>query len=558
MFKTKKQRDIAEIFAQKFAAGLNRTSVQLPSKWAESYRIIKTKPWTFDRHPWLRDMHDSDNPKNVGQKAAQMGFTETLLNLTFYTLDILAKDVLYVLPNKNPDAGDFSSSRLDPAREESSHINNLFTHVDNIGHKRAGIANLFIRGSNSRSGLKSIPVRFVAMDEVAEFVEANIPLAFERVSGQEEYLIWLISTPTHPDFGISKYYVQSDQKGFFFNCPSCSRKITLTFPESIVITAESINDPRLNETHLICTECKNKLPHETKSEWLKTYEWVKQFNNMEWAGWSISQLFSPTVKPRDIAVSFLNSLTNPADEVELYNSKLGLPHAVKGAQVNEEDIQRCINNGPKHRLADYVNNGSFNLITMGVDVGKDLHYVITAWVPSGLISTDMHIALKPIVIQKGYHRDIADIDKLMDDYRVVSCVMDANPESRMALDFARRYYGRVKLCYFSRSVNSRLIVPNKDPNEPKISVNRSAWLDLSQGRFKNGTILLPVDTSLEYRNHIKTPVKTYKPDSDGNPVTVYLTEGSKPDHFAFAQCYNEMALDFAVSGNDTVDTELPH
>lgn len=276
------KEQLKKLFIERFTSGLNRFAVQKPSIWAETYRVIKTQKWSFARYPWQKEMHDTDNPKNVGQKAAQMGFTETLLNLTFYTLDVRAKDVLYVLPNKNPDAGDFSSSRLDPAREESKHINNLFTEVDNIGHKRAGIANLFIRGSNSRPGLKSIPVYFLAMDEVAEFVEENIPLAFERVSGQMEYLIWLISTPTAAGYGISKYYDDSDQKIFEFRCPACSKYIDLTFPDSLVITAEDKNDPRINDTHLICKQCKNKLPHETKQEWLSTWRWVPQYANREW------------------------------------------------------------------------------------------------------------------------------------------------------------------------------------------------------------------------------------------------------------------------------------
>ena len=35
---------------------------------------------------------------NVGMKAAQIGYTESVLNRTFFTLDVKRQDVLYVLP----------------------------------------------------------------------------------------------------------------------------------------------------------------------------------------------------------------------------------------------------------------------------------------------------------------------------------------------------------------------------------------------------------------------------------------------------------------------------
>jgi len=240
-----------QAFKERIVSGLTRHAVTKPSKWAEKYRVIDYKPWSFRRHPWLIDMHDSKSEYNVGQKAAQMGFTETLLNLAFYAIDILGKDVLYVLPNKNPDASDFSSGRFDPAREQSQHIADMFTNVDNVGHKRAGNANLYVRGSNSRAGLKSVPIHTLLMDEVAEFVEENIPLALERTSGQLSFLVWMVSTPTIDGFGISKFYEQSDKKHLYFKCPSCSKYIKLLFPESLVICGDDKFDPRVKESHLI-------------------------------------------------------------------------------------------------------------------------------------------------------------------------------------------------------------------------------------------------------------------------------------------------------------------
>ncbi len=116
--------------------------------------------------------------------------------------------------------------------------------------------NLYIRGSNSRSQLKSVPVSLVIFDELDEMNLNNIDLAEQRTSGQLTKEIWKISTPTVAGRGINKYYVDSTQEKFIFRCPGCSKHISFRFPESLVITGDDSDDPDIQFSHLICTECK--------------------------------------------------------------------------------------------------------------------------------------------------------------------------------------------------------------------------------------------------------------------------------------------------------------
>lgn len=542
--------DLKSIFLSKIATGLKHSSITTPSKWATTYRYFPDGLYSFKEFPWAREMHDSKSEKNVGQKAAQMGFTEIMLNLAFFCIDILGKDVMYVLPTKNPSASKFSSGRFDPALELSPHLRNLFSDVDNISHKRAGTANLYVVGSHSRTDLKSQPITRLIMDEVAEFVEANIPLALERVSGQKakDRQIWMISTPTMEGFGISKYYAYSDKKIFAFPCPLCSRHIDLRYPECLKITGDSLFDPRIKDSHLVCPECKGKLDHESKSEWLAPAFWVPTVANREWSGWTVSQLYSTRTRPCDIAESYFKAQINPADEVELYNSKLGLPYSANDARVNDEHIDKAIMHGPKKHNNDRPElNG---LITMGIDVGKWLHFEIVKYtMPRGIVSADFNTHAVAQVLRFGKCKNFEELSLYMSEYRVMSCVIDAQPERRLSLTFARKHLGRVHVCFFGRGINGKSISVPKDQSniEPVVIVDRSAWLDQALGRFINGTISLPIDTNLEYREHIKAPAKSYKKDESGNPVARYLTDENTPDHYAFARCYSEIALVFLAS-----------
>ncbi len=496
--------------------------------------------WTFDHHPWLKEMHDCKAHVKVGQKSAQVGFTEWALNESFFFIDVRRMDVLYVLPNTRPDGADFSSGRFDKALELSAHLRALFSDVQNVGHKRAGPTNLYIRGSNSRSGLKSIPVSLLVLDELDEMTQENIPLAAERLSGQIERHQIMISTPTIPDYGINYYYNSTTQEHFNFKCPSCSRFIELRYPDNVVIVGDSDSDPRVHESHLICDRCKAVLPHEDKIVYLnKKSEWVPTFKDRDDRGFHVNQLYAMHLPTSVFAKAFLNSLKDPTAEQELYNSKLGLPHIVAGARITEPMIESCI---APYRMLDFNRRG---VVTMGVDVGRVLHVEIDTWDLDGRSGYDMNSYARCRVIWHGEVDNFEDLDNLMFQFAVHFAVVDCQPEKRKALEFANRFPGRVKVCRYPMGVSGRNITVASD-EEHTINVDRTSWLDMALGRFKNGTIQLPMDTALAYKQQIGAQVRITKKDNNGNPVARYETPGNRHDHYGHARNYAEIALPLAV------------
>lgn len=544
-------KQLQSLLAERLKSGLNRSSITNASRWAEEYRVMGggsfPGPWKFDHHPWLRAMHESKAWMNVGQKSAQMGYTEAMLNVVFYYIDVKKVDCLYLLPATKPDASDFSASRFDPALEASDHLSKIFSDVKNLGHKRAGSTNLYIRGSRSKSGLKSIPVGFIAFDEVDEMDQENIPLAMERTSGQLEKLIWMISTPRIDNIGINKYYRQTTQEHFFFKCPCCSKRIELTFPDSLVVCGNDSLDPDVNKSYYQCTECKGKLEHQAKKSFLSLHngaDWIPTHPGPEARGFHINQMYSPAAagKPGEIALAYLKSLRDPTEEQEFFNSKLGLTHVVDGAKIDEAMILNCI---AGHKRVKEYNANQF--VTMGVDVGKFLHFEINAWnIPTGSPTNDLASHAVPRVICFGKCAAFEDLDELMRKFHVNYCVIDANPERRKAYEFSMRFYGRVKLCFYSKGQSGRTISASKEVDQA-VLVDRTSWLDLALGRFKKGKagILLPVDIDLEYKDHMQALVRIYEKDADGNPIGKYVN-GSSADHYAHARNYAEIALPLAV------------
>jgi len=539
---------------QRIAAGLKRRSIVLPSQWAEQYRVMGKPypgPWTFNLHPWLRGMHDSTAEFNVGQKAAQMGFTETVLNVTFFYIDVHGVDCLYVLPAKTPDASDFSAARFDPAIDLSEHLQQIFSDVKNVGHKRAGNTNLYIRGSKSRSGLKSVPVGVLVLDEKDEMKQENIPLARERQSGYDMAITWEISTPTVDDMGINETFKKSSQNEYFFKCPSCSRQINLEFPRNMVICGEHHEDPEAEKSHIICHRCKKKLEHEQKRYFLQNGVWVPKCTNQPYEGFGISQMYSSSFKahPGKFIKSYFLAQTNPADEQEFHNSKLGKPHIVEGARVTDKELKNCIG---EHLSYEAYDRG---LVTMGVDVGNWLHYEINRWIIPEHVGPNINTYARCQVIRAGKCRDFEELDLLMENFHVHHAVVDQQPERRKATEFAQRWWGRVNLCCYGRGISGKQIHISEE--ELQVTVDRTSWLDLSLGRFRAKSISLPRDLSNEYKDHVKAPVRIYEKDSDGNLVGRYVKGENAHDHHAHARNYSEIALPLAVSTGVSQDMESP-
>jgi len=545
---------LADLLTQRLAAGLKRKSITLPSEWAELYRVMGKPypgPWTFDRHPWLRGMHDSTAEFNVGQKAAQMGFTETVLNITFFYIDVHGVDCLYVLPAKTPDASDFSAARFDPAIDLSEHLQSIFSDVKNVGHKRAGNTNLYIRGSKSRSGLKSVPVGVLILDEKDEMKQANIPLARERQSGYDMAITWEISTPTVDDLGINETFKISSQDEFFFKCPGCSKHINLEFPRNMEICGEHHEDPAVARSYLKCHLCGKKLPHDEKIEFLSTGDWVEKYAQQPYRGFGIGQMYSSSFKtsPDKFVKAYFLSLTNPADEQEFWNSKLGKPHIVEGARVTDKEIKECLG---EHVTMEAYDGG---VVTMGVDVGNWLHYEIDSWRIPDHAGTNINTYARCQLIKAGKCRDFEELDLLMEAYNVRHAVIDMQPERRKATEFAQRWWGRVNLCCYGRGIAGKQIHISEE--ELQVTVDRTSWLDLSLGRFRTRSISLPRDIPNEFKDHIKAPVRIYEKDSDGNLIGRYVKGENANDHHAHARTYAEIALPLAVSTGVAQDMESP-
>ena len=314
--------------------GLRDRTLTSCSRWATNRRVMGgdfAGKYSWKHHPWVRELHDSWAPFNVAMKGAQLGVTEVAINRALYIIDRMKRDVLYVLPTTLT-ASDFSKTRFGGALSLSPYLKNLFTDTNSVGLKQAGANALYIRGSRGESNLVSIPVSELILDEVDRMQQKTITLALERLSGQLQKHVWAISTPTIPEFGIHKLYVKSSQEHYFFRCPACSRLTELVWPECIEIIGDHINDPRQRKEVVSWKwqkECKNKLHHEAKPDFLSRGEWQSTLSspNLDFRGFYVNQLYSFTVTPGELAVAHFRGFGDEFAAKEFHNSEARATHS---------------------------------------------------------------------------------------------------------------------------------------------------------------------------------------------------------------------------------------
>jgi len=484
---------------------------------------------------------DSEAEMIAVSKAAQLAFTEAALNKTFYANDIRGDSVLYILPTEG-DASDFSASRFDPALELSPHLHALYTDVKNVGHKRAGAANLFVRGSRSKSKLKSLPVAFVVCDELDEMDQDNIASVIQRMAGQPSHQCLKLANPTIEGYGINKDFKLSNQKEFFFKCPHCSRLTSLIFPDCLIITADEPTDPRIRDSHLICKECKGVLKHEEKILWLTGGIWVPAFVDRLIDGYTISQLYSFTKRPDEIAAQAIRAQYDQTEEQDLYNNTIGTVHSVAGARVTDMDLEECLKLST-FTMAESRTNGH-SLITMGIDVGKWIHYEIDEWSVKVGTGPDLNSSATPRVLKVGKVTEFEQLYTIIAQLRPNFIVCDANPERRKALEFCRSL-PNCRLCIYGNAVSGKE-TEDTDGNDLLVKVDRTAWLDLSLGRFRSKRILIPRDIPEEYKKHIKALVRVPKKTKDSTNPNIVEYINTDDDHFGHTRNYCEIALKLAL------------
>lgn len=493
------------------------------------------RAFSLDGHWWQEEIITCKDPESYVKKAAQMGVSEIELAHSVWFAEHCG-NVIYLFPTTTH-IGEFSQARLQPVIDSCKHLQTLISDktpakisedlendvatkkkmVDRVSLKAVGDHFFYLRGSQTGAQLKSVDGDKLVIDEYDEMKQSNVPLAKARIDHSVYKIIHGMSTPTIPEFGIDREYLRGDQRRYFLKCHHCNEQQYLTWLDNVI--------PEISTEDRLCRKCHKPIDHVAKGEWVPTY------TDRDVRSYHISQLYSSRVP----TLYLINFAKDPRNEQELYNSKLGEAYVPEGGQLSRDLVLS--------RIGNYEKATSGYTCTMGVDIGRDIHYVIS------------HLSnASKIIKTAGTVRNFEELDYFMDQFGIVACVIDANPETRKAREFANRFKGRVWMAYYV-NMKGYWKESTNDQKDLLVHIERTTSLDYSLGRFKNGTVVIPGTrdstgsyTSLpdeqynSFPDQLCAPVRLIQKDPKGNDVAIYV-EGAKADHYAHANNYDDVAIE---------------
>jgi len=476
-------------------------------EWCEKTPVILDgKPFTFDRHEYLRVPYQDNHPHLVEMKAAQMGLTsKALLKVVYGARYGQYRGILYLFPSRS-DVTDFSKGRVSPLIEDNPEsIGSWIRDTDAANIKRIWNAFLYLRGMQSRVGLKSVPCDLVIFDELDEAPQNAVDMAMERMSHSEIHEVMKLSNPSLPDYGIDKAFRETDQRFWFLKCEKCGEYTCLedTFPDCLITVKGRVIRA--------CEKCKSEL-NPSIGEWV-----AKRPAVTDKRGYHYSQLFSHFVDPGDILHQFRT--TNNLQD--FWNLKIGLAYVAAENRLSIQEVLALCG-------TDGIASQDPGPCTMGVDQGKDLHVVI------GKKDSE-----KARVVHIGIYKDWNELDRLMKNFNVSRCVVDALPETRNARAFARRFKGKIFLCYYNEHQKGSYAWNEK---ELIVSCNRTESLDASHNEIMKGELVLPRESDMtrEFAKHLHNVAKKLEEDQEsGSRRYTYVKLGT--DHFRHAFNYQQVA-----------------
>ena len=305
--------DGAEDVLRAWRRGMRPDADLTVSEWADAHRWLSSRAsaepgrYRTARTPYLRGIMDALSPRHPAQrisfmKAAQVGATEAGNNWIGFVIHHAPGPMLAVLPTVEM-AKRTSRGRIDPLIEDSPALKERVSPARSRDAGNSMLSKEFpggilvLTGANSATGLRSMPARYVFLDEVDAYPASAdeegdpVTLAEARTTTfAHRRKVFMVSTPTIRGLSrIEREFEASDQRRYFVPCPHCGHRQWLQFER----LRWAKGKPETATYH--CEGCERPIAEHHKTEMLARGEWraTSVATDPTAIGFHLSALYSP-------------------------------------------------------------------------------------------------------------------------------------------------------------------------------------------------------------------------------------------------------------------------
>lgn len=511
------------------------------SEWADKYRYLSTVSsarsgrYSTDYTPYMRKIMDclsynETYKKVVFMKSAQTGGTEAAVNFVGYAIHINPAPVMLVEPKEDM-MKKVSKFRIDPTIENCPELKQRVAEKksrdssNTVNQKSFPGGVLFLTGANSATSLRSVPVRFLILDEVDGYPPdldgegSPIDLAIARTQMFPNKKIFIVSTPTNRGTSaIEREFLETDRNYYYIPCPHCGEMQRLVWQQL------KWDEGRPDTAMYFCIHCGAGIEERYKDEFLPKGEWrpmLPELSNPDAIGFHINSLYAPFgMYPwKEMAADFIKAQKNQEKLKTFVNTKLGETWEERGEAPPYKNLYNRRENYPLNVVPDDV-----CFLTCGVDVQRNrIELEIVGWCadkrsysidyrvlqgdPAG---TEVWNQLSQVVDERFYRSDGLEFP-----IRVMA--VDSGDSTTHVYNFCRRFYGN-------------RVIPTKGQDSLNMSVASPKQVDTTRSGKKTGHVgVWMVGVSL-LKKELYSWLRLEK-DSEGNPPPGYCHFPEYPEHY---------------------------
>ncbi len=462
-------------------------------------------PITFRRHKFLIKPYMDNSPYQVIKKCGQIGWSTLAIIRSFHLANYLKANVIYTLPSKGI-IKDFVTPKVDPLISSNPALKSMIGYTDSLGLKSVGDRFVYFRSSWDEASGIAISADILISDELDRSNPKSIRtyktrLDASKLNRPDLGWHWKFSNPTIPGYGVDEDWQKSDQKRWFVKCEHCNHYQVLSFPDNIDLE---------NECY-ICSKCKKPISDETRVNG----QWIPTFLGRNISGYHITQLMASWIPASKIIED------SQGDQSVFHNFTLGLPYVSKDQTITRDSLVKCLSPDTNPQTD----------VAIGVDNGIIKHYVV---------------GNKYGIFKIGKTESWQEIENLRNRYNAIM-VIDANPYPTPVRKLVEKYRGKVFMQYYEEDKKQVGTIRWGERQEDYgvVKSDRTRIIDNVVADINLQEILYNLSqTDLEneeYINHWTAMYRTVIKDAKGMERAVWMTQESKPDHYAHATVYQQIA-----------------
>lgn len=395
-------------YVTSFWDGIEPDPIMTVSTWADTYRVLSQKAsaeagrWDTKRTPYLRKIMDCLSSNSTVEevvfiKGAQVGGTECGNNWIGYIIDHAPGPMMSVQPTVDL-AKRNSKQRIQPLIDESPRLRMKVKGArerdsgNTMFEKDFPGGRLVMTGANSAVGLRSMPARYLFLDEEDAYpgdVDGEgdpSALARARTRTFARKKIFRVSTPKMAGRSrIEAGYDASDRERYNIPCPTCKELQVLKWSNiKYNIVKTPAGKEEVEDVHYVCdiNSCRIE---ETSKEWFLAEEngaqWVAEYPGArggKLVGFHLNSLYSPYgwFSWAEAAQQWIDAQGKPEELRGFVNTVLGETWKDKG---DAPEWQRLYDRREMYDESTIASDAVI-FLTAGVDVQKDrLEVEIVGW-----------------------------------------------------------------------------------------------------------------------------------------------------------------------------------